>query len=269
MSIDFVPDLDEMHIDGAWRPGRQVRALRCAARPAVAWVTHRGAFEAPGLNWASLSSRADSIGMQPFLLTGPDGGPARPWDDGELGEPEDITAIDAMDAAHVLHELWNRKNGARQEPGSGRDTASREPTAPTGPRYSGLASPLAQELDPDLIWLALHQYGSGTRIGLVPVDRPADILPRTGWQGAGGHCTASALAAVLRSWEDRFGARLLEVGPDTIRVLVARPPQSLDQALGIAAEHLVLSDASQGRSQLREIAPALVDNPFWDLRWHT
>ena len=269
MSLDFVPDLDGMHIDGTWRPGRQVRALRSAGRPPVAWVTHPGAFTVPGLKWASLSARAESIGMQPFLFTGPDGGPAQPWDDGDLGDPEQIDAIDALQAAHVLHELWNRKTAARQERACGEDTGPGEPAAPDAPRFSQLAPAIDEQLDPDVTWLALHQYGPGTRIGLVPVDRPADVLPRTGWQGAGGHCTTSQLAAVLRSWEDRFGARLLEVGVNTIRVLVARPPQTLDTALGIAAEHIALSDASQGRSSMCHIAPALMGNPFWDLEWGT
>jgi Domain of unknown function (DUF4253) len=35
------------------------------------------------------------------------------------------------------------------------------------------------------------------------------------------------LAVVLRSWEDRFGVRLLKVGHDDIRLLVSRPPQDL------------------------------------------
>ena len=60
----------------------------------------------------------------------------------------------------------------------------------------------------------------------MPAARPADILPCIGWAGACNHRTASELAVVLRSWEDRFGARLLEVGFDDIRLLVSRPPQT-------------------------------------------
>jgi hypothetical protein len=271
MSLDFVPDLDEMQIDGTWRPGRQVRALRSAGSRPVAWATDWGAFDTPGLNWASLSARGDSIGMQPFLFTGPRGGLARPWDDGDLGEPEDITAIDETDAAQILQQLWQSSTpgSTAVESGYNRDQSAERQEVPTpfGSRFPGLAPAVDEELDRDLIWLALHEYGPGTRIGLVPVDRPADILARTGWEGTRERCTASQLAAVLRSWEDRFGARLLHAGPDSIRVLVARPPQTLDAALGIVAEHLALSGSPQDHSRVHEIARGLLGNPFWDFRW--
>lgn len=272
MSLDFVPDLDEMQIDGTWRPGRQVRALRSADCRPVAWATDWGAFATPGLSWASLSARGTSIGMQPFLFTGPSGGPARPWDDGDLGEPEDIAAIDEADAAQVLQQLWGAsaagENGyCHDRSAEWREERRQESPTPFGSRFPGLAPGVEDELDRDLIWLALHEYGPGTRIGLVPVDRSADILARTGWQGAGERCTAAQLAAVLRSWEDRFGARVLHIGLESIRVLVARPPQSLDAALGIAAEHLALSDSPQEHWRVDEIASGLPGNPFWDFRW--
>jgi uncharacterized protein DUF4253 len=65
------------------------------------------------------------------------------------------------------------------------------------------------------------------RIGLVPASRPADILQRLGWDGACNHRTSLEIAAVLRSWEDRYGARLLEVGFADIRLFVGRLPQTL------------------------------------------
>jgi Domain of unknown function (DUF4253) len=73
---------------------------------------------------------------------------------------------------------------------------------------------------------------------------------------------------VLRSWEDRFGARLLEVGFDDIRLLVSRPPQTLEAAQPIAAEHFAFADdAHKGLHHVGWIARALVNNPFWDFWW--
>jgi len=60
------------------------------------------------------------------------------------------------------------------------------------------------------------------------------------------------IAAVLRSWEDRFGARLLEVGYAAIRVLVSRPPQTSEAAQLIAAEHFAFCDEA-GRTGLRGV----------------
>jgi hypothetical protein len=95
------------------------------------------------------------------------------------------------------------------------------------------------------------------------------VLPRLGWQGACNSRTSVEIAAVLRSWEDRFGARLLEVGLDDIRLLVAWPPQTLEASWQLTAEHFAFSDEA-GRMGLRgvtQIAPALVNNPFWDFWW--
>jgi hypothetical protein len=112
------------------------------------------------------------------------------------------------------------------------------------------------------------RYTRDARIELVPAARPADILPRMGWAGACNHRTASELVVVLRSWEDRFGAPLPEVGYADIRLLVSRPPQTLQAAQRIAAEHFAFSDeAHRGAGGIPGIARALVNNPFWYFWW--
>jgi hypothetical protein len=99
----------------------------------------------------------------------------------------------------------------------------------------------------------------------VPAARPADILPGIGWAGAANHRTASDLAVVLRSWEDRFGTRLLEVGLEEIRLLVTKPPQTIEATQQIAAEHVAFADeAQQGLRWVDDIARAIVNGPFWD-----
>jgi hypothetical protein len=73
-------------------------------------------------------------------------------------------------------------------------------------------------------WLALNERLAGTR--LVPV-----LLAVVGWTGAMNyHATPAPLACVLRSWEDRFGARLVHLGFDTMDLLVERPAPSYKAA---------------------------------------
>jgi len=260
MSLAAVPDDDELCIGGMWQPGRQLRA---ASGTPVAWVSGR-AFGC-GLIWADLAGESAESGLQPFLLSGMDGATARPWDTGEaVSEPEDTRAIDSMDAAQMLDGWW----WAPSEEELAGDEELREMFAPFGERFPGLAPAVEEELDPELMRRAVVQYTRDARIGLVPAARPADILPRLGWAGAANNRTASELAVVLRSWEDRFGARLLEVGFDDIRLLVSRPPQTLRAARPIAAEHFAFSDeAHKGPRHVGEIARALVNNPFWDFWW--
>jgi hypothetical protein len=260
MSLAAVPDDDELCIDGMWQPGRQLRA---ASGIPVAWVSGRAL--GCGRIWADLAGESAGSGLQPFLLSGMDGGTGRPWDTGEaVSEPEDTRAIDSMDAAQVLDGWW----WAPSEEELAEDEELREMFAPFGERFPGLAPAVEEELDPELMRRAVVQYTRVARIGLVPAARPADILPRLGWAGAANNRTASELAVVLRSWEDRFGARLLEVGFDDIRLLVSRPPQTLRAARPIAAEHFAFSDeAHKGPRHVGEIARALVNNPFWDFWW--
>ena len=264
MSLAAVPDDDELSIDGMWLAGQQLRA---ASGVAVAWVSDTALGS--GLVWADLAEESAESGLQPFLLYGQVGGPVRPQETGErfdeqVSEPEDTAAIDRMDVAEVLEGWW-------WGPGADElaaDEELRAMFAPFGARFPGLAPAVEEGLDPELMRRALMQYTRRGRIGLAPAARPADVLPRIGWAGARNHRTASELAVVLRSWEDRFGARLLEVGHDDIRLLVSRPPQTLEAAQQIAAEHFAFADeAHQGLRGVGWIARAIVNNPFWDFWW--
>ena len=120
------------------------------------------------------------------------------------------------------------------------------------------------------------------RIGLIPARRPADALPATGWftfDDVLGYppfppdpvYPAVWIAAVLRSWEDRFGARLLNIGPGAeIRLLVQRPPRSPDAARRVAAEHWAFADECDGcgRGDITEITAALLRQPaLWQFWW--
>jgi hypothetical protein len=102
------------------------------------------------------------------------------------------------------------------------------------------------------------------RIGLVAVGRPADVLPVIGWGRLAGRGEPLLLTAVLRSWEDRFGARLIDVGYADLRLLVERPPRTLEAAQRIAAEQvLVADDCIDGLRDIPHIAARLVNFPIW------
>lgn len=112
------------------------------------------------------------------------------------------------------------------------------------------------------------------RIGLIPATRPADVLAVAGWSSfddyGDGILNGVWIGAVLRSWEHRFGAQLLAIGPSAvIKLLVQRPPRALAAAERIAAEHSAFCDecAGQGLRTVREIAPVLVDAPIWTFWW--
>jgi len=96
------------------------------------------------------------------------------------------------------------------------------------------------------------------------------VLPTVGWRTTGRFPTSLPIAAVLRSWEARFGARLLDVGPGAqIRLLVERPPRGIEAAERVAAEHFAFCDesAGQGLHDIAGIAASLVNAPVWTCWW--
>jgi Domain of unknown function (DUF4253) len=73
---------------------------------------------------------------------------------------------------------------------------------------------------------------------------------------------------VLRSWEDRFGARLIDAGYADLRLLVERPPRTLHAAQRIAAEQVVLADECiEATKDILNIAVRLVNAPIWTFWW--
>jgi hypothetical protein len=75
---------------------------------------------------------------------------------------------------------------------------------------------------------------------LVPAGRPADVVAALGWWGATNHDRSGAeISAVLRSWEERFGAVLVSLGFDTMVVEVPRRPGPREVD-GLLREHYAL-----------------------------
>ena len=260
MNPRAVPDDGEMLIAGLPVPGRQ---LRVGGGTPVTWVSEKVISYQ---DWSEMARGSAKSGLQPFLLPARDGGRLPRYATEKLSEPQDIEDVGRMDAARMLERWWRAKVPTAGE--LARDPELRGTFAPFGERFPGVAPAVARELEPELMRRAVRQYARPARAGLVPAARPADILPRLGWAGAANHRRASELAVVLRSWEDRFGARLIEVGFDDIRLLVSRPPQDLEAALPVAAEHLAFSDdAHKGCQGIADIARAVVNNPFWDFWW--
>lgn len=73
---------------------------------------------------------------------------------------------------------------------------------------------------------------------VVPVDRPADIPAAIGWRGMiNSRDDVVGLSAVLRSWEERFGALLIGMSLSTLELAVAEPPITVQESLHVAAEH--------------------------------
>jgi hypothetical protein len=77
------------------------------------------------------------------------------------------------------------------------------------------------------------------------------------------------LSALLRSWEDRFGARVVGFEGATIHVSVARPPATGADASLVALEHILLGDDNHPAGDLNfaDYAESLVGERHWFFWW--
>ena len=144
---------------------------------------------------------------------------------------------------------------------------------PFGSTFPGLAKKSQLRVDP------LAEAGNtgsilarrGTyRLGLVPAERPADVPAVLGWTGMiKSTDQVASISAVLRSWEERFGALLIVLGFDELELSVAAPPRMQNRALVLAAEHRAFSVRSfSGQpGNLREYASGLLHRRHWRFSW--
>ncbi|OQR60035.1 hypothetical protein B6E66_30655 [Streptomyces maremycinicus] len=207
-------------------------------------------------NWTALGATAGRAGLLPVLvdLGGSQGGPSQ-WElmPAEMSYPGD------HDAEEVLAQYWQE-------------------CAADGEEWPGLAAPGTLTADPDAraaqIADTLAEQGASwfrsPHVALVPARRSADVPAAVGWSGPAGHENDTArLCAVLRSWEDRFGIRVVGLGFDVLAVSVAAPPRTLAEAERITAEHFAFcpDNVLQGPGTPEAYARQLVGEPTWTFWW--
>jgi hypothetical protein len=191
--------------------------------------------------WTQLRAEHRGSGLWPLLLEDLDDEPARPWLAGEI-DPEPVSDVDEHDAAGFFAKRW----AAMVRPPDDewlqelQEESGVDFLSSFGHDWPGPAVPGELTDHPAVVAdrCADQVIRGGTRLGLVAVDRGADALAVMGWRGPVNYVDQmSPLAAVVRSWEDRFGVRLVGIGFETLDLSVAAPPATFEHALHVAAEH--------------------------------
>ena len=260
-------------LPGALPPGRIVWSDDdSASRPAL-WLSDGPASESL---WAQAYADRSRSGLWPLLLEPlPHDKGFRPWESGEL-YLEWVTPADLHDPASLLAEWWADHTSYDPDSDPLMNAADRHAvTAPYGTQWPGLAPGGEPAGDPDAMALqyAAHLLSQDRllRLGLVAADRGADALTAAGWTGPLNYTSDTGqIAAIMRSWENRFGARVLGVGFADLYVSVAAPPATLDEALPVAAEHFAFcpDNIRQGHPHtLTGYASRLVGTSAWEFWW--
>lgn len=236
--------------------------------------------------WSELLA-ARAVGLQPLLVeTGraTPGGPAD-WElmPGRTSYPGD------HDAEEVLAEYLEYLAEDEAEAAATAAGTAGEPTAAAGgAAWPGLtpaaavaadaadAAETADTADPDTVaaeviaGLVSDGELDKPHPALVYARRSADIPAAIGWSGPVNHeDDVARLCAVLRSWEDRFGIRVVALGFDTLTVTVAAPPRTLAEAEAVAMEHYGFcpDNIDQDSDSLRSYAEGLLEARTWHFWW--
>jgi hypothetical protein len=173
-----------------------------------------------------------------------------------------LGAVKDVDPVGVLAELWDFPNAPAPEwvepftsgfPGLAPPTASGRP-----------ASPFALLTEHPQV-----HHSAAPKLVLVACQRPADLISAIGFEcGPEASAVASDLAlavSVLRSWEERFHAFLVRLVPGGLTLAVEAPPETLEQALQVAAELYAFATPEDGGrpEALRDLARTLVCGSTW------
>lgn len=227
-----------------------------AARPAF-WLSDE---PVSAQEWRRFRAEHRHSGLWPILLDES----AQPWSVGQV-VPDEPMLIEHFTAEGFMTEVW-------QEWVSKMPQEALDELYPYGALCPGPAPPGVPVADPDAVadWYAGELADQGMPLGLVAASRSADALAVMGWQGALHHNEWMVpLAAVVRSWEDRFGVRVVCVGFNTLELSVAAPPVEPEHALHVAAEHWAFcpDNVVQGAGDLQGYAEQIIGGHTWSFWW--
>jgi hypothetical protein len=227
--------------------------------------------------WRHCQAWQEATGWRPLLC----------WADASSGRPRDLAEVDAVSLETTLavdfaayRASWLAAEAEPAPPLYVPEGIEPWPDDPGPPfeRWPGLAAgivPDAGSFDPDGVaaWAVGRLFAeqphllADCQLALVRARRSADVPAVIGWQA---EAPLPLLCALLRSWEDRFGARVFAAFGGTLYVSVARPPRDEAHANHLAVEHL-LSTAdnivSDPPTPFPDYAAELVGRHEWSFWW--
>jgi hypothetical protein len=218
--------------------------------PAGSRCGHEWATDAPVADAAALASRLAQVfavtGLWPIVWTDPSDPDQASHVDG------DPAGADHVDVARLLRSTWGgfTPQGRTLPPFPGLAPAS--PGIGSGPDpFEFITSPTEPPLS------------GGNVLVLVPCNRPADAISAMGFSATEEYTNAE-LTAVVRSWEERFGAVLTTA--DQIGLSIESPPRSERQVVQLAAEQDAFAPdgiETEGTDGLYDLMDALVTGKLY------
>ncbi|MBO4208152.1 DUF4253 domain-containing protein [Micromonospora echinofusca] len=240
----------------------------------VLWISD----SRPGVGlWGSLQAYHGPTGLWPLLLGGRVYEPDSPWTTGELDPGLVRSGPGDHDPAALMATWWSAYTTVDEDDDMLGVPERLAVTAPFGDRWPGLAPAGTLQEDPAVRaaefaqHLLTEEWLTAPRLGLCASIRSADVPAVLGWCGPLNYDNDTAkFSAVLRSWEERFGTRVVGLGPAELYLSVAAPPTDAEHALHVAAEHFAFCPDNVWQSRtdtLTRYAESLTNRAWWSFWW--
>ena len=106
-------------------------------------------------------------------------------------------------------------------------------------------------------------------IALVPSDAAWKVpchLKFGGWNECPFPAEHSAL---MKRWQEKYGAEVVTISHDTVEMQVRRPPETREEAMALAREQFIYCAdiVSQGTQTIEALAASLIKAPTWFFWW--
>lgn len=135
---------------------------------------------------------------------------------------------------------------------------------------SGPEQPLAICIwDQALDKMVVGQY---VYMALLPTANAYSLPLLLNFGGQENCPTPAVHYAMLKRWQELYGATVLAIEPNAIECFVEQPPMTKEQALKIAREHYgycnaVIDEAEEGEGELAPYAYELLNHQLWSFWW--
>jgi Domain of unknown function (DUF4253) len=231
-----------------------VTGFRCAAGQAVAW-------------WQRLRAAHEAVRHWPVLLD-PDApsyfterDAAARGDNDAAALSELLDKASRLDGQQLLAE-WGRRRlevFGEEVARHARDELHGRGVWPSGPRRQ-----------PKLLYSLARGDTREVLVALVPAQAPWEIPAVIGYGGWNRYPDPEDHVAILRYWNDRYGAELVAMTGTTVELTVRRPPRTRPQALALAWEYFVYNDGYYdyyGAEDITQLAAGLLGADTWIAWW--
>ena len=231
-----------------------ITGFRCAAGQAVAW-------------WHRLRAAHQAVRHWPVLLdpNAPSyftqrGAPAR-GDNDAATRAELLAKANRLDGQQILAERGRRRleDFGEQVAQHARDELNGRGVWPAGPRRQ-----------PKLLYSLARNDTQEVLVALVPAHTPWEIPAVIGYGGWNYYPDPEDHVAILRYWNDRYGAELVAMTGTTVELTVRRPPRTRPPALALAWEYFVYNDGYYdyyGADDITQLAAGLLGADTWIAWW--